>query len=99
MIDGIDFFSVLGLSDHLLCLWFNFNFYCSTNHTSKPCYNIHQADTDKMRQLLASIEWDDLLTPLDIHSAYTEFSVRLTNVLHECVPYETPRQKKNLFMT
>jgi len=54
MIDGFDFLPALGMSDHLY-VRFNFNCYCSTNHTFKPRYNIHKADTVRMKQLLASI--------------------------------------------
>ena len=52
-----------------------------------------------MHQMLADISWEDLLTALDIQSAYDEFALRFTNIINDCVPLETPRQRKNLFMT
>jgi len=98
MIDGNNVLPALGLSDHI-CLRFNFKCYCSEGHVSKPRYNVHQADCAKMHQMIESIKWEDLLAPLDVQSAYDEFSSRLTSVIDECVPFETPHQKKNLFMT
>ena len=49
--------------------------------------------------MLTVIEWEDLLSPLDIQSAYNEFALRLISIINDCVPFETPRLRKNLFMT
>jgi len=73
--------------DHV-CLQFSFKYYCSTNHLSKPCYSIQQANIDRMCHLLAAIEREDLLTLLDIHSAWNEFVLRFTNIINECIPFE-----------
>ena len=69
MINSINILPALGLSDHV-CLRFNYLCNCSTNPASKPRYNIHQADIVRMRQMLTVIECEDLLSPLDIQSAY-----------------------------
>ena len=98
MINSVNILPALGLSDHV-CLRFNYLCYCSTNPASKPHYNIHQANIVRMRQMLTVIEWEDLLSPLDIQSAYNEFALRLTSIINDCVPFETPRLRKNLFMT
>ena len=52
-----------------------------------------------MCQLLAAINWEDLLSALDVQSAYDEFALRFTNIINDCVPLETPRQRRNIFMT
>ena len=43
--------------------------------------------------------WEDLLATLGVQSAYNEFSLTFTSIIDECVPFITPHQKKNLFMT
>lgn len=98
MVGSIDVLPALGLSDHV-CLQFNFRCYCFPNHPPKPRYNIKQANFDKMRHLLALIEWQDFLTPLNIHSAWSEFTLRFTNIINECIPFDIPRHKKSIFMT
>ena len=71
MTDGIN---VLPLSDHI-CLQFNFKCYCSEGHVSKPRYNVHQANCDKMHQMVESIEWEIFLYHLMFgQHNYDEFS-------------------------
>ena len=98
MVNNVDVLPALGLSDHA-CLRFNYKCYCPTNHSSIPCYNTHQADIVRMHQMLADISWEDLLSVFDTQSAYDEFALRFTNIINDCVPLETPQQRKNLFMT
>ena len=64
--------------------------HCSTNSVSKPHYNIHQADIVRMGQSLAAIDWEDILSPLDIEPAFNEFALRLINIINDCVPLEDP---------
>ena len=49
--------------------------------------------------VLPAIEWEDLLAPLGVQSAYNKFSLTFTSIIDECVPFITPHQKKNIFMT
>jgi len=62
MIGGINFLLALDSCDHM-----QFNFQC---RISKP-RNTHQVDRVKMHQMAASVEREDLLTSLDIHSVYS----------------------------
>jgi len=78
-----DVLPTLGLSDHA-CLRFNYNCYCPTNQTSTPHYNTHRADVVRMRQMLADINWEDLLSALDTQSALDTFALRFTNVINDC---------------
>ena len=93
MVNSVDISPALGLSDHVY-LWFNYNCYCPTKQTSTPHYNTHWADIVRMRQMLADINWEDLLSALDTQSAYDAFALRFTNIINDCVPLETPQQKK-----
>ena len=43
----------------------------------------------KWKVLKMAISLDISHLTLDIYSAYSEFSVRLTNVLNECAPFES----------
>ena len=97
MIDGINTLPALGLSVHI-CLRFKFKCYCSESHITKPQYNVHQADSIKMCQTQRSVEWEDVLTPLDTQSAYNEFSSRFTSVITNVFSLKHPERKKNLFM-
>ena len=67
MIDSIEYLPGIGASDHV---WLQFNFICysSPMPTDRPKYNLHQADFNKMRELLQPIDWNDLLGDLDICS-------------------------------
>ena len=66
MVDGIEYLPAIGSSDHV-CLQFNLLCYSSYSQVSRPKYNLYQANFDTMRQLLQEIDWDDNLSPLDIH--------------------------------
>ena len=54
MIDNIEYLPGVGASDHV-CLQFNFICYSSPMPTDRPKYNLHQADFNKMRELLQPI--------------------------------------------
>ena len=52
-----------------------------------------------MRELLEQIDWESIICPLDIHTAWKTFSSLFTATLNSCIPFSTPRPKKNIFMT
>jgi len=87
MVTNVDILPALGFSDHV-CLRFNYKYYCPTTLTSSPRYNTHRADIVRMRQLLAAFNWEDLLSALDVQSAYDEFALSLTNIINDCVPLD-----------
>ena len=53
-----------------------------------------------MRELLEQIDWESIICPLDIHTAWQTFSSLFTATLNSCIPFSTPRPKKNnIYMT
>ena len=97
-VSNIDYLPGLGLSDHL-CLQFNLICYCTVKHQPKPKYNLYSADFSTMRELLEQIDWESIIYPLDIHTAWQTFSSLFTATLNSCIPFSIPRPKKNIFMT
>jgi len=75
MINNVDVLPALGLSDRVCLQFISYKCYCPINHTSSPCYNTDWADIVRMRQMLAAISWEDLLSSLDVQSAYNEFAL------------------------
>ena len=99
MISDIKHFAGLGLSDHI-CLQFALTCYGKFIHDNKRRYNLHQADFDKMRTLLEAIDWDHILSSLDIYQAWDVFASHYESILKECIPYQVPRmKKKSIYMT
>jgi len=47
--------------------------------------------------VLAAINWEDLLSPLDVQSAYNEFALRLTNIINDDVPLR-PLDKGKIYL-
>ena len=45
-------------------------------------YNLNQANFNRMRELLQAIDWNDLLSALDIYLAWELFSNMFTERLH-----------------
>jgi len=50
-----------------------------------------------MRDLIEEVDWDDILSPLNIHCAWKLFTKKFTAFIDECIPQDIPR-KKNIFM-
>ena len=98
MVDGIEYLPAIGSSDHV-CLRFNLLYYSSYSQVSRPKYNLYQANFDTVRQLLQEIDWDDNLSPLDIHSALQFFATKFTSMIKECIPLYLSRKKKNIYAT
>jgi len=99
MVSGIQYLPGLGLSDHV-CLKFTLTCYGTFIHDNKHRYNLHQADFDRMWSLLEVIDWDDILSSLDIHQALNVFAFHYESIFKDCVPCHAPRvKKKNIYMT
>ena len=97
MINDIEYLPSIGSSDHV-CLRFHLLCYSSYAQICRPKYKLNQADFNKMRQLLQDVNWDDILNPLDIHSAWQLFANKFTDIINECIP-ECISRKKNIFVT
>ena len=98
MVDGIEYLPAISSSDHVY-LQFNLLCYSSYSQVSRPKYNLYQADFNTMRQLLQDIDWDDNLSPLDIHSAWQYFATKFTIVINGCIPLYLSTKKKNIYAT
>jgi len=99
MINNIEYLPGIGASDHV-CLQFNFTCYSSPAPTSRPKYNLNQANFDRMmRELLQNADWNDSLATLDICSAWKLFSDKFTDIINECIPKFVPRRRKKIFLT
>ena len=55
MINNIEYLPGIGSSDYV-CLCFNLLCYSDYNQVNKLKYNLHQANFDKMRQLLQDVD-------------------------------------------
>ena len=86
MINNIEYLPGIGSSDYV-CLCFNLLCYSDYNQVNKLKYryNLHQANFDKMRQLLQDVDWEDILRPLDIHLAWQLFANKCTDIINNCI--------------
>ena len=64
---------------------------------SLPRYYLHQGDFDKLRELIQEVNWDDILSPLNIHFAWKLFVKKFSGFIDECIPQDIPR-RKSVFM-
>ena len=92
MINTINYLPGIGSSDHV-CLQFNLLCYSTCTKSTLPRYNLRQANFDKMRNLIEEVNWDEILSPLNIHSAWQLFAKTFTDILDDCVPQDVPRKK------
>jgi len=77
MVNAIQYLPVIGSSD-LVCLQFDLLCYSASSKASLPRYNLHQANFDKMSDLIEDVNWDDILSPLNIHCAWKLFTKKFT---------------------
>ena len=94
MINTINYLPVIGCSDHV-CLQFELLCYSTHTKASLSRCNLHQADFDKMRNLIEEVNWKDILSP---HSAWKLFAKKFSDILDDCVPQGVPRRKSCIFM-
>ena len=45
-----------------------------------------------MRDLIEEVDWDDILSPLNIHCAWKLFTKKFTAFIDECIPQDIPRK-------
>jgi len=95
MINTIQYLPGIGSSDHV-CLRFDLLCYSTCNKATQPRYNLRQANFDKLRDLIQEVNWDDTLSPLNIHCAWKLFATKFTDFVNECIPYNIPRMKSIL---
>jgi len=43
-------------------------------------------DFDKLRELIQEVNWDDILSPLNIYCGWKLFATKFTNFINECIP-------------
>ena len=59
---------------------------------------MRQANFDKLRDLIQEVDWDDILSALNIRCAWKLFSKKFTEFIDECIPQDFPR-RKSIFMS
>jgi len=59
-------------------------------------YNIRAANFDLMKQILSSIDWVSILSPLD-NDAWSVFRSIFQDAIENCIITYAPREKKSLY--
>ena len=92
MINTIQYLPGIGSSDHI-CFSF---IYIVILPVVKLVYLdtlLHQDDFDKLRELIQELYWDDILSPLNIHSAWKLFAKKFSGFIDECISQDIPGRK------
>ena len=99
MIKDISYQPGLGLSDHVY-LSFNYSSYAERSNRPSPRFNLYHADFDQLNNLIHhSVDWEEVLKDLDVHSAWRHFSNVFNIFMKECIPMSVPKRKKTLYIT
>ena len=72
MINHIDYLPGLGNSDHV-CIHFHLSCYSTFKPNQTPRYNVNRADFDTMCEALYTIDWLDIMEPMDTQEAWEVF--------------------------
>jgi len=58
---------------------------------------IRATNFDLMKQILSSMDWVSILSPLDIDDAWSVSRSTFQDVIENCIPTYAPREKKSLY--
>ena len=97
MINHIDYLPGLGKSDHV-CIRFHLSCYSTFKPNQTPRYNVNRADFDTIREALYTIEWLDIMEPMDTQEAWKFFKTVFQDIIDKYVPITTGIQKKRIFI-
>jgi len=85
-INDITYLPPFGNSDHI-CIQFNMVCYSQFKQPTKYKYNVNVTDTNLMKDIPNSVDWEAMLEPLNMTNAWLFFkSVPLTSVFHYTNP-------------
>ena len=99
MINHIDYLPGLGKSDHV-CIHFHLLCYSTFKPNQTPRYSVNRADFDTMREALYTIDWLDIMEPMDTQGAQKFFKTVFQDIIDNYVPITTGVQKKrNIYMS
>ena len=96
----IDYLPGLGNSDHV-CIYFHLSCYSTfkPNHTG-PRYNVYRADFDSMHAAFYTIDWPDIMEPMNTKEAWEFFKTVLQDIIDKYVSISIGVQKKrNIYMS
>jgi len=88
MINTIQYLPGVGSSDHV-CLQFELSSYSASSKASLPdiIYTKLILIITK-RDLIEDVNWEDILSPLNIHCAWKLFTKKFIAFIDECIPQE-----------
>ena len=99
MINYIDYLPGLGNSDHV-CIHFHLSCYSTIKPNHTPRYNVNRADFDSMRAAFHTIDWPDIMEPMNTQEAWGFFKTVLQDIIDKFVPLTTGvRKKRNIYMS
>ena len=88
MVDNVTYLHGLGKSDHI-CIVFDMACCTEKHYKSFKSFNFKEANFDELANKLESIDWDQVLEPLDANQAWEKFTHILTSFVHSTIPLRT----------
>ena len=99
MINHVDYLPGLGNSDHV-CIYFHLSCYSTFKPNHTPRYNVYRADFDSMHAVFYTIDWPDIMEPMNTKEAWEFFKTVLQDIIDKYVPISIGVQKKrNIYMS
>ena len=97
MINHIDYLPSLGNSDHVR-IHFHLSCYSTFKPNETPRYNVNRADFDNMHAALYTIDWLDIIEPMNTQEAW-EFFKTVQDIIDKHVPITTGiYRRKDIFI-
>ena len=99
IINHIDYLPGLGNSDHV-CIYFHLSCYSTFKPNHTPRYNVYRADFDSMHAAFSTIDWPDIMEPMNTKETWEFFKTVLQDIIDKYVPISIGVQKKrNIYMS
>ena len=88
MVDNIAYLHGLGKSDHI-CIVFDMACYTEKQYKSFKTFNFKEANFEELINKLETLDWDQVLEPLDANQAWEKFTDIFTNSVNATIPLRT----------
>ena len=99
MINHIDYLPGLGNSDHI-CICFHLSCYSTYKPNQTPRYNVNRANFDNMHEALYTVNWLDIMEPMNTQEAWEFFKTVIQDIIDKYIPTTTGVQKiRNTYMS
>ena len=93
------FLQLLFLLFHV-CIYFHLSCYSTFKPNHTPRYNVYRADFDSMHAAFSTIDWPDIMEPMNTKEAWEFFKTVLQDIIDKYVPMSIGVQKKrNIYMS